>query len=40
MKRTGLVFDDRFLLHDTGPDHPETPERLRAIYAGLESAGG
>ncbi len=39
MRRTGLVFDDRFLLHDTGPDHPETPERLKVIYAGIEAAG-
>ncbi len=39
MKRTGLVFDERFLLHDTGPGHPEAPERLKAIYAGIEAAG-
>jgi acetoin utilization deacetylase AcuC-like enzyme len=28
---TGLVFDERFLLHDTGAGHPERPARLRAI---------
>ena len=39
MKRTGLVFDDRYLLHDTGPDHPETSERLKVIFAGIEAAG-
>ena len=39
MKRTGFLYDERFLLHDTGPEHPECPERLRAIYRGLEEAG-
>jgi len=28
---TGFIFDERYLLHDTGPGHPERPERLRAI---------
>ncbi len=36
MKKTGFLHDDRFLLHDTGPYHPERPERLKAIYKGLE----
>jgi len=36
---TGLVFDDRFLLHDTGPGHPERPARLRAIGDRLRKAG-
>lgn len=39
MKRTGLLYDDRFLLHCTGPGHPECPERLEAAYRGLEQAG-
>jgi acetoin utilization deacetylase AcuC-like enzyme len=39
MKRTGLVFDDRYLRHLTGPLHPESPERLRAALRGLEEAG-
>ena len=39
MRRTGLVYDDRFLLHDTGPGHPERPERLTAIRRGIEDAG-
>ncbi len=39
MKRTGLLYDDRFLLHDTGPMHPETSDRLRAAYKGIEEAG-
>ena len=39
MKRTGFVYDDRYLLHDTGPYHPEVCDRLMAIKKGLESAG-
>ncbi len=36
---TGLVFDERFLLHRAPYDHPEHPGRLRAIRAGLEREG-
>ncbi len=39
MKKTGFLFDDRFLLHDTGPYHPEAPDRLSAIFTGLERSG-
>lgn len=39
MKRTGFLYDERFLLHDTGPLHPESSDRLRAAYKGLEEAG-
>ncbi|TKB28127.1 histone deacetylase [Desulfopila sp. IMCC35006] len=39
MKRTGLVYDDRFLLHDTGGFHPESPERLKAIRKRLVETG-
>ncbi len=39
MKRTGFLYDQRYLLHDTGPYHPERAERLQAIYQGIESAG-
>jgi acetoin utilization deacetylase AcuC-like enzyme len=39
MNRTGLVYDTRYLLHDTGDYHPETAERLVAIHEGLESGG-
>ena len=31
MRNTGLVFDRRFLEHDTGPSHPERPERLAVL---------
>lgn len=39
-RQTGLLFDDVYLRHlagDTG--HPERPERLTAIWTGLEKAG-
>jgi len=34
---TGLIYDDRFLDHDTGPGHPERPDRLRAIVKRLKA---
>ncbi len=39
MPRTGWCYDARFLLHDTGPHHPERPQRLRAITARLHDDG-
>ncbi|HKD10529.1 MAG TPA: histone deacetylase [Thermoanaerobaculia bacterium] len=36
---TGLVSDDRFLLHKAPYDHPEHPGRLLAVRAGLEREG-
>jgi len=39
MNRTGFLYDNRYLLHDTGPYHPEVPERLLAILKGLEEGG-
>ncbi|HMK56934.1 MAG TPA: histone deacetylase [Dissulfurispiraceae bacterium] len=39
MKRTGFLYDERFLLHITGPEHPESPDRLRAVYKGIEEGG-
>jgi acetoin utilization deacetylase AcuC-like enzyme len=39
MRRTGLLYDERFLLHDTGPDHPECGDRIRAAFQGIEEAG-
>jgi acetoin utilization deacetylase AcuC-like enzyme len=33
----GLMTDERFLRHRSRYDHPERPERLRAILNGLES---
>lgn len=39
MRKTGFLYDQRYLLHDTGPYHPEVPERLQAIYQGIEEGG-
>ncbi len=39
MKKTGLLYDERFLNHKTGSYHPENPERMRLIYEGLKEAG-
>ena len=39
MKKTGYLHDNRYLLHDTGPYHPETADRLTAIYNGIKEAG-
>lgn len=38
MRKTGFLYDKRYLLHETGPYHPEVPERLQAIYQGIEAA--
>jgi acetoin utilization deacetylase AcuC-like enzyme len=34
--QTGIIFDDLFLEHDTGPHHPECKERLISIGQGLK----
>lgn len=36
---TGFIYDPRFLEHDTGPGHPERPDRLRAITQRLRADG-
>jgi len=36
---TGLIYHERFLDHDTGPVHPERPNRLRAIKDQLYAVG-
>jgi acetoin utilization deacetylase AcuC-like enzyme len=36
MPSTGIITHDRFLEHDTGPGHPERPDRLRAIVRHLK----
>lgn len=38
MRKTGFLYDERFLLHKTGPGHPECPERLVVIYEALKEA--
>ena len=39
MGRVGYVSHPAYLLHDMGRNHPESPERLRAIRARLEASG-
>lgn len=39
MAKTGLVYDDIYLNHDTGPHHPETAKRLIAIIESLRTTG-
>jgi acetoin utilization deacetylase AcuC-like enzyme len=34
--KTGVVKDLRYAEHDMGPGHPESPERIRAVYEKLE----
>ena len=36
---TAVLYDDAYKLHDTGPGHPESPERCDAVMRGLERAG-
>lgn len=33
---TAIIWDERYLLHDMGPTHPESPQRLLAIKKVLE----
>jgi acetoin utilization deacetylase AcuC-like enzyme len=37
MNRTGIVTDKRYMGHTMGDYHPESPDRLRAIYAMLNT---
>jgi len=39
MGNTGLVYDPRYLDHDMGAGHPESPNRLRAIVQQLKQSG-
>jgi acetoin utilization deacetylase AcuC-like enzyme len=39
LAKTGLVYGDIYLKHDTGAHHPERPQRLSAIIETLEAAG-
>lgn len=38
MAATGILIDERFRRHATGPGHPESPARLEIIGAALESS--
>jgi acetoin utilization deacetylase AcuC-like enzyme len=38
MSRTGVVIDPRYLEHDTGPGHPERPDRIAVLLPLLRAA--
>ena len=35
----GFCTSPRFVEHDTGPHHPERPDRIRAIFQAVREAG-
>jgi len=39
MAKLGVISDPALVLHDTGPRHPERPDRLRAIHRAFRLAG-
>lgn len=39
MQRTAVLYTPKYLNHDTGPDHPESPKRLEAIMEELNRSG-
>ena len=39
LAKTGLVYGEVYLQHETGRHHPEKPQRLTAIIETLEAAG-
>jgi acetoin utilization deacetylase AcuC-like enzyme len=39
MPRTGILWSDAYFRHETGPHHPERPERLEAVRKGLTDSG-
>lgn len=39
MKKTGLVYDELFMMHSNGHQHPECPERLEHIHRMLNETG-
>jgi acetoin utilization deacetylase AcuC-like enzyme len=39
MSTLGFLIDDRFLLHNPGPSHPESPNRLIEIQKALDTFG-
>lgn len=36
-RKTGIVKDSRYMQHGTGYGHPESPDRLKAIYGMIDS---
>ena len=38
-RRTGIVWSERFLDHETRPGHPESPKRMEALLAAIREGG-
>jgi len=38
MAQTGVVIDPRYMDHDTGPEHPERPDRIAVLLPVVEAA--
>jgi len=36
LRKTGFVHDEKYMRHNTGRFHPEIPERIRAVFRGIE----
>ncbi|MFP4474743.1 MAG: histone deacetylase [Desulfatibacillaceae bacterium] len=39
MRRTGFLCDKRYLLHETGEEHPECARRLNNVYKAVRDSG-
>lgn len=39
MTKTAIIYSPKYLLHKTGPRHPEVPSRLRVIIRELNNSG-
>jgi acetoin utilization deacetylase AcuC-like enzyme len=39
MKNTAIVYSPKYLDHDSGHGHPESPQRLQAIMEGIKQTG-
>lgn len=40
MARTGVVIDPRYMDHDTGPEHPERPDRIAVLLPVIDAMAG
>ncbi len=36
-KRVAVLYSSKFLMHDTGPGHPERPDRMRAVISRIRA---
>jgi acetoin utilization deacetylase AcuC-like enzyme len=35
--KIAVLYDDEFILHNTGPNHPENPDRLSSVINFLKN---